>query len=383
MILFQNGLVYSTMQRAFVKADILVNNDRIEDCDYHGEVTAEMTVVDCGGKYIMPGLVDAHTHGRAGFDFNRAGDEECRAMRKSYAQAGTTTLMATLASDEFDSLIASVDAINKNRQSEEGMATIAGTHLEGRYLSHKRRGAHAEEYLFPLDSDELKVILTRMLPLPAHVSAAVDLEGGQKFVKTAKDLGATVGMVHSDATYDEAMASVRWGVTSFTHTFNAMRPIHHREPGNMIASLMCDGAYTELICDGEHVHPAMIKLASRTKPHDKLVLVTDSLEAAGCSDGTYSIAGLPVYVKDGRAVNSEGALAGSTLDLWKALINFMSFTDRTLEEAIPCASSNPAAMLGISDDCGSIKNGARADFIMLENKNEPAIESVWVCGAKI
>lgn len=383
MILFQNGLVYSTMQRAFVKADILVNNGRIEDCDYNGDATADMTVIDCGGKYIMPGLVDAHTHGRAGFDFNRAGDEDCRAMRKSYAKAGTTTLMATLASDEFDSLISSIDAINKNRQPEEGMATIAGTHLEGRYLSHKRRGAHAEEYLFPLDSDELKVLLTRTLPLPAHVSAAVELEGGQKFVKTAKALGATVGMVHSDATYDEAMASVRWGVTSFTHTFNAMRPIHHREPGNMIASLMCDGAYTELICDGEHVHPAMIKMASRTKPHDKLVLVTDSMEAAGCSDGTYSIAGLPVYVKDGRAVNSEGALAGSTLDLWKALINFMSFSGRTLEEAIPCATSNPAAMLGISGDCGSIRNGARADFIMLENKNEPAIESVWVCGAKI
>lgn len=383
MILFRNGLVYSTMQHVFVKADLLVENGRIADCDYRGCVTEDMTVIDCGGKYIMPGLVDAHTHGRAGYDFNRAGDEECRTMRKSYAQAGTTTLMATLASDEFDSLISSIDAINKNRQPEEGMATIAGTHLEGRYLSPKRRGAHAEEYLFHLDSDELKVLLTRMLPLPAHVSAAVELEGGQRFVKTAKELGATVGMVHSDATYAEAMDAVQWGVSSFTHTFNAMRPIHHREPGNMIASLMCDGAYTELICDGEHVHPAMIKMASRTKPHDKLVLVTDSMEAAGCCDGTYSIAGLPVYVKDGRAVNSEGALAGSTLDLWKALINFMSFTGRTLEEAIPCATSNPAAMLGISGDCGSIKNGARADFIMLENKNEPAIESVWVCGARI
>lgn len=383
MILFRNGLVYSTMQCAFIKADLLVKDGKIADCDYRGTVTDEMTVIDCTGKYIMPGLVDVHTHGRGGYDFNRAGDEECRAMRKSYAQAGTTTLMATLASDTLDSLNASIDAAQKNRVPEEGMATIAGVHLEGRYLNPKRRGAHAEELLFPLDPDELTGLLNRMLPLPAHVSAAVELEGGQKFVRTAKELGATVGMVHSDATYAEAMDAVQWGVTSFTHTFNAMRPIHHREPGNMVASLMCDGAYTELICDGEHVHPAMIKMASRTKPHDKLILVTDSMEAAGCSDGTYSIAGLPVYVKNGRAVNNEGALAGSTLDLWKALLNFMSFTGRTLEEAIPCATSNPAAMLGISGDCGSIRNGARADFIMLENKNEPAIESVWICGAKI
>ena len=383
MILFQNGLVYSTAQRIFIKADVLVDNGRILDCDYRGDITETMTVIDCGGKYIMPGLVDVHTHGRAGFDFNRADSEDCRKMRRSYAEAGTTTLMATLASDTFDSLNASIDAINQNREPECGMATIAGVPLEGRSLNPKRRGAHAEELLFPLDADELKVLLMRMLPLPAHVSAAAELEGGQKFVKTAKELGATVGMVHSDATYDEAMSAVQWGVTSFTHTFNAMRPIHHREPGNMVASLMCDGAYSELICDGEHVHPAMIKMASRTKPHDKLILVTDSMEAAGCSDGTYSIAGLPVFVKDGRAVNNEGALAGSTLDLWKALVNFMSFTGRTLEEAIPCATSNPAAMLGISGDCGSIVNGARADFIMLENKNEPVIESVWIGGAKL
>jgi len=135
MILFQNGLVYSTAQRSFIKADILVKDGKIIDCSYCGSITDEMTVIDCSGKYIMPGLVDAHTHGRAGYDFNRAGDEECRAMRKSYAQAGTTTLMATLASDTLDSLNASIEAAQKNRIPEKGMATIAGVHLEGRYLN--------------------------------------------------------------------------------------------------------------------------------------------------------------------------------------------------------------------------------------------------------
>ena len=164
-----------------------------------------------------------------------------------------------------------------------------------------------------------------------HVSAAFELDEGYKFLDRTVKLGATCSLAHSDATYDEAVGAVAHGVKSFTHTYNAMRPIHHREPGNMIASLLSDDAYSEFICDGEHSHPAMIELAYRAKNHDKIVLITDSLEAAGCPDGEYSIAGLPVYVKNGRAVNSEGALAGSTLDLFTAVKNFMRFTGATLE----------------------------------------------------
>ncbi len=378
---FSGGLVYSTDLRKFVKTDILVKDGVITDTDYRGN--EPMPTVDCTGLYILPGLVDVHTHGRTRHDFNFANEEDCRALRKSYAAAGTTTIMATLASAEYDSLVSSIEAINKNRTPEPSMATIAGIHLEGRYLNPSRRGAHAENLLFPLNSEELKGLIMRMLPLPVHVSSACELEGGETFVRTAKALGATCGMAHSNATFEEAMNAVKWGVTSFTHTFNAMRPIHHREPGNMIASLMCDSAYTELICDGEHSHPAMIALASRAKPADRLVLITDSMEAAGCADGEYSIAGLPVIVKNGRAVTVEGALAGSTLDLFTALCNFMKFTGKSLEEALPCATSNPASMVGIAGTCGSIAPNHRADFLMINDKKAPTIQSVWVNGEKI
>jgi len=263
------------------------------------------------------------------------------------------------------------------------MATIGGIHLEGRYLSLKRRGAHAEELLSPLDVKELEDFLNKMQPLPTHISAAVEQEGGEEFVRTAVALGATCGLAHSDATYDEAVKAVEWGVKSFTHTFNAMKPIHHREPGNITASLMTNSAYTEVICDGEHVHPVMIDMTRRLKPADRLVLITDSMEATGCPDGEYSIAGLPVFVKNGRAVNAEGALAGSTLDLWKALRNFMKFTGATLEEAIPCATSNPASMVKLDKICGSIKSGLRADLLMIDDKNSDVIESVWIAGKKI
>ena len=380
--IFKNGLVYSTDLHAFIQCDILVKDGMIEKLGC-GTDDCDAQQVDCEGMYIMPGLVDVHTHGRAGYDFNTANADDCRIMRKAYASVGTTTVMATLASATYDSLVESIDASGRNRAAEGGMATFQGTHLEGRYINPKRRGAHHESLLFPLDKEELKGFINRMLPLPVHISAAAELDGGEEFVKTARALGATFGLAHSDATYDEAMKAVEWGVVSFTHTFNTMRPLHHREPGNIAASLMCDSAYSELICDGEHIHPIMIKLARRTKPADKIVLITDSLEAAGCSDGEYFIAGLPVIVKNGRATNTEGALAGSTLDLFTALKNYMKFTGKTLEEAIPCATSNPAAMVGISDICGSIKEGLRADFIMIKDKNSPAIESVWTCGVRV
>lgn len=382
-VLFKNGSVYNNAERRFVKADLLAENGVVVDPAYTGEVPADAEIVDCTGRYLLPGLVDVHTHGRSGYDFNNVDAEAVTALRKSYAKAGTTTLMATLASATMESLENSIRFIGENREAEAGKATLAGVHLEGRYLNPKRRGAHATELLFPLDAAELEGLMRKMLPLPVHVSCAAEMEGGETFVKTAVRLGATVGMAHSDATWDEARRAVEWGVTSFTHTFNAMKPVHHREPGNAIASLMTDEAWTELICDGEHVHPAMIALASRAKPKDKLVLITDSMEAAAMPDGEYGIAGLPVIVKNGRAVNSDGALAGSTLDLFKGLTNFMKFTGRTLEDTLPCATSNPAEMVGIADSCGSLAAGRRADIVMITDKENPSIESVWVLGEKI
>ncbi len=371
--------VYLTPERRFAGTDILVEDGKILALGTdHWDAD---TVIHCENKYILPGLVDVHTHGRAGYDFNTADEVGVRAMLSSYAAAGTTTIMATLASATWDSLESSIRTINTVRGNpDQEAASVAGIHLEGRYLNEKRRGAHATELLSPLSADEIEVLIREMLPLPAHISAAYEKEGGEEFVRRALSLGATCGLAHSDATYDEATEAVSWGVTSFTHTFNAMHPIHHREPGNAIASLMSDSAWTEIICDGEHVHPAMIRLAYRAKPDGKLVLITDSMEATGCPDGKYEIAGLPVYVKNGRAVNTDGALAGSTLNLFTAVKNFMRFCGVTLEEALPLATSNPAAMVGISDVCGEIREGLRADFLVISDPASPALESVCTAG---
>lgn len=377
LTVFKNGFVYNTGKRIFEKKDLYVRDGLI--CE-KGDADCS---IDCTGRYIIPGLVDVHTHGRSGYDFNTADEQGVRRMREEYAKIGTTTVMATLASATMESFEESIAAINKNRTAENGCANIAGIHLEGRYLNPKKRGAHAENLLAPLDADEAGELIKKMMPLPVHVSAALEEDGAEDFTKTLIGMGATVALAHSDATYDEAMKAVEWGATAFTHTFNAMRAMHHREPGCAVASMLADGAYTELICDGEHVNPAMIKLCDRAKADGKTVLITDSMEATGCPDGEYSIAGMPVFVKNGKAVTSDGALAGSTLDLWTGLMNFMAFTGKTLEDALPCATINPANEVGIGGICGSIEIGKRADFIILNEKNDPEIESVYVNGEKI
>ncbi len=379
--LFVGANVYNTDVRAFEKADILTDGSKIV---YVGALTDRMCadeIVDCTGEYIIPGLVDVHTHGRGGFDFNKASAENVRYMRDSYAAVGTTSFMATLASAPLESLYDSVEAIGENYATAPGTASVVGVHLEGRYLNSARRGAHAAELLATLDAAELGALLDAMHPMRAHVSAALEL-AEDDFYDAAKSRGATLGLAHSDATYSEAMEATKKGATSFTHTYNAMRPLHHREPGNIAAAMLSE-AYSEIICDGEHVHPAMVEMLSRLKPQDKLVLITDSMEASGCEDGEYEIAGQKVYVRGGKAVNVDGALAGSTLNLFTALKNYMSFCSLTLEEALPCASANPADMVGATSVCGRIKEGLRADFIVLDSKENMNITAVYAAGERV
>lgn len=379
--LFRGGMVYDTDSASFIDVDILTDGSVIVAVNNKINEECADEIIDCTGKYIIPGFVDVHTHGRVGHDFNSVTVDDISEMRASYAKMGTTSFMATLASAPLDALYESAKTINACREAEPGIATVLGTHLEGRYLAPDCRGAHASELLAPLDGDEAGKLIDAMLPTPVHVSAALEL-ADEDFYNSVLSRGATLGMAHSNATYDEAMAALDKGATSFTHTFNAMRKIHHREPGNISASMLSD-AYSEVICDGEHVHPAMVSMMDRLKPCGKLVLITDSMEGAGCPDGEYSIAGLPVFVKNGRAVNTDGALAGSTLDMFKALKNYMSFCSRTLEEAIPAATINPATMVGVNKVCGKIAEGMRADLVILDSKENMNIVSVVAAGGDV
>ncbi len=374
--------VYDTDRRAFIDASVAVHGDRITAVIESGNSLPEGETVSLGGKYLIPGLVDVHSHGRGGYDFNTASAEDYDVIALSYARAGTTAVMPTLASAPLDSLEYSVKAI-ADRDNIPGSAAFAGIHLEGRYLSLSKRGAHPEKLLSNPSSEEIRNFKTLAGDTRMRLSVAPEIEGSDDMIHTALELGITVSAAHTDANFAELSHAVDEGVTGFTHTFNCMRPIHHRDPGGAGAALLIDSAYAEFICDGMHIAPEMILLSNKVKNPDKFVLITDSMEAAGCPDGEYSIAGLPVFVKDGKAVNIEGALAGSTLDMFTGLVNYMKFCSVSLEEALPKATINPAKMIGADDEFGSIVSGRRADFIVINNPESPAIDTVIAGGKEV
>ena len=370
--LIRNARVYNTVMRDFYHGSVLVAGGKIAVL-YRGDVTEApdgVEVYDAEGRMVIPGLVDVHTHGRAGGDFNTADGDVMAVMAESYLDSGVTTVMPTLASATMESLENSIRLINglrvRSAASEGKMAHIAGTHLEGRYLNVKRRGAHAAELLVAPDAAELEALVGRVEGA-RHISAALEQEGGEEFLARALAMGATVSLGHSDADFEAANRLIAKGVTGLTHTFNAMPPLHHRDGGAVAAGLLSETAYCEMICDGFHIAPHMVKLAYRLAGH-RLTLITDSMEATGCPDGEYSIAGNPVTVKDGKARTHDGAIAGSTLSMWEAVQNLRAFADATLGDAVYAATMAPSLEVGIDTEVGSITVGKRADLLVLDNE---------------
>lgn len=367
--LIRNARIYHTVSRSFSVGSVLVQNGRISAL-YTEDITppAGIPVYDAEGRRVIPGLVDVHTHGRAGGDFGTADSALMTVMAKSYLDSGVTTVMPTLASAPLSELETSIDRINTLRTeaaaSKGVLPHIAGTHLEGRYLNVKRRGAHAADLLVKPDPAEVEGLLCRMEGA-RHVSAALELDDGD-FLRRALELGATLSLGHTDADFETASELFSKGVTALTHTFNAMPPLHHRDGGVVAAGLTSDTALCEMICDGFHIAPHMVKLAYRLAG-ERLVLITDSMEATGCADGEYRIAGNPVTVKDGKARTHDGAIAGSTLSMWEAVRNLRDFAGTTLENAIYAATMAPAREIGLEGEIGSIEAGKRADLLVLDD----------------
>lgn len=365
-LLINNARVYDSERKSFFEGSVLIDNGIIAKVSRETIADDGAEVIDVEGKMLVPGLIDMHTHGRAGGDFNYADKPLMTKMAKSYLLSGTTAVMPTLASATPNELISSIETINSLADEDGELPYIVGIHLEGRYLNPKKRGAHAPELLAPLDADELESIISHINGAK-HISAALELDNDGSFLRRALDLGATVGLGHTAADYATASRLIDDGVTSMTHLFNTMPPLHHRD-GGVVAAGLLGGAYCELICDGFHISPEMVKLAYRLlKDDNRLVLITDSMEATGCADGEYSIAGMPVIVKNGEARTIDGAIAGSTLTLLDGVKKLTEFADITFEEALYFATMTPALALGVADIIGSIDVGKRADMLILDN----------------
>lgn len=365
MILY-GGQIYRTEERRFVSGELWVKDGTVRAVEQPGALeSAEDERVDVSGLWLVPGLVDVHTHGRFGHDFVSADDGDLHAMAADYVRRGVTTVMPTMATAPYEDMLAKTDAVNRFRP-QAGEASFCGVHWEGRYINPAKRGAHAVEYLAPLCASELDREPLRTCTA-FHLSAAWELDGDASFARQAKSMGATLGLAHTMADYAAAKRAEELGIVSYTHLFNAMPPLHHRDGGAVCAALEGD-RIVELICDGIHLSPEIIRLVWRIKGGDQISLISDSMEATGCPDGHYSIAGMPVTVRDGIArTDDNGALAGSTLSLDTAVNRLMEFCRIPLTEALVSATATPAKQMGVFDTCGSIDVGKRADILFLDN----------------
>ncbi len=372
----ENVHVFNTEKRSFELGALCFENSNI----IHGSRFPD-AVIDGAGGYLLPGLIDVHTHGRCGIDIMEADASELEKLSLAYAKSGVTTVYPTVMTAPLDKLKHAIGEIKK----AQSVADFAGIHIEGPYISAKKPGCHTVSDIRKPSYDELEALYTSILPMRTHLTVAPKEDNENVIARLTERFGkcgGTVGIGHSNATFAACANAVENGACSFTHTFNAMTPIGHREPGVAGAALILP-VYAELISDGIHVAPEVISLAYHAKKHqgDKFVLITDSIPAAGLPDGNYEMNGIAFTLKDGKAATATDTIVGSALDLLTAVKNLAKFADIPFAEALICATKAPAEMVGIYESRGSLTPGKRADMLLCDKNLK--IRSVFIEGKMI
>ena len=316
---------------------------------------------------VVPGFIDEHVHGAAGSDAMDGTMEDLGKIANALASEGTTAFLATTMTQSPENITKALKAVKAYRElSPESGAEILGVHLEGPFISKDFVGAQPIEYLAKPSVEVFKKYQDASGDCVRIVTLAPEVEGSTELIKylVSQNIVASIG--HTNATYVDVKKAVEVGATNLTHTYNAMKPLHHREVGTVGSGFLFDELNCECICDGIHVSGPAIQLLHKNKPADKMTLITDAMRAKHMPDGVSELGGQVVIVKNGEARLENGTLAGSVLKMNNAVKNVMKFLNLPLEEVVKLASQNPAKNLGVFDQMGSIKEGKRADFLILD-----------------
>lgn len=375
-----NGDVY--INRKFEKVPLKISEGKIQICEEKDipekGIPEKVRLLDAAGRKIVPGFIDIHTHGAMGVDVNSAGGEDLKKIGRFFAGNGTTSWLASVLTDTREQTEWCLDQYCSLDQSGRDAAHLLGIHLEGPFLARAYKGAMPEQLLRKPDLSLIRDYQERAGGGIRYITVSPEVEGVVELIPELRKLGIVVAIGHSGADYETSMAAINAGAACSTHTFNAMRLLHQHEPAILGAALETD-VYSEMICDGLHLHPGIVRLLMKVKGTERLVAITDSIMAAGLPDGRYHLGVNEVVVKNGDATLLEdGTRAGSTLTQIRALRNILKYTGRSLEEILPVFTENPAKLIGVFDRKGSIENGKDADLLLLDDHMN--IEGVFLQG---
>lgn len=344
------------------KLDIRLRNGKI------AEIAEEITdgeTLDVSGLWVLPGMLDVHTHGGAGVDVNHADLKDLERLARFFTAQGVTGFLPTVLTGTESEMAGAIRAIAQARASRSG-AQVLGCHLEGPFLAAAYKGAMPEALLQEGDLALANRLQEAGEGCILRMTVSPEVPGVLEMIPELTRMGIGVSLGHSGADYEQAMACIAAGADSATHTMNAMVPLHQHRPGILGAVLESD-LYCEIICDGLHLHPGIVRLLTKAKGIRRIVAVTDSIAASGLGDGGYWLGAQPTVVKDGDAWLADGSSrAGSTLTMARALRNFMAFTGLPIEQAILPMTQNPAALLGLEGRKGRIAVGMDADLTVLD-----------------
>lgn len=371
--LFTNGKVYVDGQ--FQDTDLLVQDGRV--AGFSGKADE---VVDLGGKLLIPGFLDLHTHGGDGVDVNAATAGDLAKIGRFFAKNGTTGWLCSILTDTPEQTLWCIDQAKAAMAAPITGAQLMGIHLEGPFLCSAYKGAMPEHLLRKGDPALFRQYQQAAEGAVRYITVSPEVEGVVDMIREISG-STTVAIGHSGADYETSCAAIDAGAQACTHTFNAMGLFHQHRPGIMGAVLerpVC----CEAICDGRHLHPGSVRMLLACKGWDKVVAVTDSIQAAGLPDGHYKLGVNDVVVEDGDAkLASNGVRAGSTLTTGQALKNLVKFTGESVEKVLPLLTANPARLIGMDHRKGSIAPGKDADLVVLDQ--DLNVTATYVAGVNV
>lgn len=327
---------------------------------------ADDTVIDVGGKTIIPGLIEVHIQGAGGADILDGTEDAILTISKTLARLGTTSFLGTTVvkpNEDNAHLRTAAKLVNK----ELNGAYLLGFHLEGPFINPKKKGGLAPDSIYDSSPEKLEEIFDVLGDTLKMMTVAPEMPGNLEIIKELRKHNAIPSFAHSDATYEEALKGIEAGICHVTHIFNAMPPLQHRTPGPLAAVFEDRNISAQIISDGHHLHPSIVNIVYRMIGAERCICITDGMQAMGLPDGTYTYNGREYTSIAGAAKYDDGTLIGSTMSLLNIAIKFKEFTSCTFAEAINTVTKNPAKLLGLENKKGCIEIGADADLVILNN----------------